>query len=207
MVFLIYALKSNPKKFGYICVPYKHDKLTIDLKDRWSSSRNISSIYFVTATFSDECKSYFPSSTNHYMLAKFDDYEKLVKDAEKFTNTSPTFTFSVDDVLFERNTESEQRFISVCYITYNEPEFVSSIANVIVKKDKIQQAVFAHMDVFCHEEQKFTFPHRAIIVLEVVDNRSPQSIGKYCEKTRKDISRKGVIMNNFVNLSILEKLK
>jgi len=46
-----------------------------------------------------------------------------------------------------------------------------------------------------------------IVVLEVSDDRSPQSINKYCENTRKDISRKGVVMNNFVSLSLLEKLK
>jgi len=41
----------------------------------------------------------------------------------------------------------------------------------------------------------------------VADERSPQSINQYCEKTRQDISRKGVIMNNFVSFSLLEKLK
>ena len=46
-----------------------------------------------------------------------------------------------------------------------------------------------------------------IVVFEVSDERSPQSINQYCEKIRKDISRKGVIMNNFVSLSLLEKLK
>ena len=82
-------MKSNPKKTGYACVPYQHDKFSIDVKDMWISSRNIKSIYFVTATFSDECKPYFPFSTNHYLLAKFDDEEKLVKDAAKFTNSKP----------------------------------------------------------------------------------------------------------------------
>jgi len=72
-------LNSTPKKSGYICVPYQHDKFSIDVKDMWISSRNVKSIYFVTATFSDECKPYFPFSTNHYLLAKFDDEEKLVK--------------------------------------------------------------------------------------------------------------------------------
>ena len=70
-------LHTNTKS-GYICVPYQHDKFSIDVKDMWSSSRNIKSIYFVTATFSDECKPYFPSSTNHYLLAKFEDEEKLI---------------------------------------------------------------------------------------------------------------------------------
>ena len=201
-------LKSNPKKSGYVCVPYQHDKFSIDVKEMWNSSRNIKSIYFVTATFSDECKPYFPFSANHYLLAKFDDEEKFIKDAEKFTNNKPSFVFTVDDELFERDLDSERSFISTYYLEYNDPDALSDIANIIVKKDKIRQAGFAHMNLFCDDKPKFTFPYtEKLIVLELSDDRSPQSINKYCEKTRQDISRKGVVMNNFVSLSLLEKLK
>ena len=201
-------LNSKPKKSGYVCVPYQHDKFSIDVKDMWSSSRNIKSIYFVTATFSDECKPYFPFSTNHYLLAKFDDEQKLLKDTGKFTNSKPSFVFTVDNELFERDLDSERRFISTYYLEYNDPDALSDIANIIVKKDKIRQAGFAHMNLFCDDKPKFTFPYtEKLIVLELSDDRSPQSINKYCEKTRQDISRKGVVMNNFVSLSLLEKLK
>ncbi len=200
-------LSADQKKSGYICIPYKHDKFTVNVKEILSSSRNIKSIYFGTATFSDESKSYFPSSTNHYMLAKFENHQKLIKDVKKFTNSSPSFVFSVDDELFERDVNLEQKFISMYYITYNDLDTISTIANVIAKKEKIRQAGFAHMDLFCHDQPKFTFPYTKIIVLEVSDERSPQSIFKYCEKTRQDIARKGVLMNNFVNLSLLDKLK
>ena len=201
-------LNSTPKKSGYICVPYQHDKFSIDVKDMWISSRNIKSIYFVTATFSDECKPYFPFSTNHYLLAKFDDEEKLVKDAAKFTNSKPTFVFTVDNELFERDFDKEQSFISTYYLEYNDSEAIADVAKIIVKKDKIRQAGFAHLNLFCSEEPKFVFPHaEKIVVIEVSDDRSPQSINQYCEKTRQNISRKGVVMNNFVSLSLLEKLK
>ena len=201
-------LNSKPKKSGYVCVPYQHDKFSIDVKDMWSSSRNIKSIYFVTATFSDECKPYFPFSANHYLLAKFDDEQKLIKDAEKFTNSKPSFVFTVDNELFERDLDSERSFISTYYLEYNDPDALSDIANIIVKKDKIRQAGFAHLNLFCDDKPKFTFPYtEKLVVLELSDDRSPQSINKYCEKTRQDISRKGVVMNNFVSLSLLEKLK
>ena len=201
-------LNSKPKKSGYICVPYQHDKFSIDVKDMWSSSRNIKSIYFVTATFSDECKQYFPFSANHYLFAKFDDEQKLIKDAEKFTNSKPSFVFTVDNELFERDLDSERSFISTYYLEYNDPDALSDIANTIVKKGKIRQAGFAHVNMFCDDKPKFTFPYtEKLIVLELSDDRSPQSINKYCEKTRQDISRKGVVMNNFVSLSLLEKLK
>ena len=174
----------------------------------WISSRNIKSIYFVTATFSDECKPYFPFSTNHYLLAKFDDEEKLVKDAAKFTNSKPTFVFTVDNELFERDFDKEQSFISTYYLEYNDSEAIADVAKIIVKKDKIRQAGFAHLSLFCSEKPKLVFPHtEKIVVLEVADDRSPQSINQYCEKARQNISRKGVVMNNFVSLSLLEKLK
>ena len=201
-------MNSTPKKSGYICVPYQHDKFSIDVKDMWISSRNIKSIYFVTATFSDECKPYFPFSTNHYLLAKFDDEEKLVKDAAKFTNSKPAFVFTVDDEIFERDFDKEQKFISAYYLEYNDSEAISDIAKIIVKKDKIRQAGFAHLNLFCSDKPKFVFPHTdKIVIIEVSDERSPQSINQYCEKTRQNISRKGVVMYNFVSLSLLEKLK
>ena len=201
-------LNSNPKKSGYVCVPYQHDKFSIDVKDMWTSSRNIKSIYFVTATFSEECKQYFPFLTNHYLLAKFNDEEKLVKDATKFTNSKPAFVFTVDNELFERSLDNEQSFVSTYYLEYNDSDAISDVAKIIVKKDKIRQAGFAHLNLFCSDKPKFTFPHaQKIVIIEVSDERSPQSINQYCEKTRQDISRKGVVMNNFVSLSLLEKLK
>ena len=201
-------LNSNPKKSGYACVPYQHDKFSIDVKDMWTSSRNIKSIYFVTATFSEECKPYFPFLTNHYLLAKFNDEEKLVKDATKFTNSKPAFVFTVDNELFERNLDNEQSFVSTYYLEYNDSDAISDVAKIIVKKDKIRQAAFAHLDLFCSDKPKFTFPHtQKIVTIEVSDDRSPQSINQYCEKTRQNISRKGVVMYNFVSLSLLEKLK
>ena len=201
-------LKKKTKKSGYVCVPYQHDKFSIGVKDMWDNSRNIESIYFVAATFADECKPYFPSSTNHYLLAKFHDEEKLIKDAEKFTISKPSFVFTVDNQLFERDLDNEENFISTYYLEYHDPVAISDVADTLVKKGKIRQAGFTHLKLFCNEKPKFTFPHtEKIVVLEVSDDRSPQSINQYCEKTRQDISRKGVIMNNFVSFSLLEKLK
>ena len=201
-------LKVKIKKSGYACVPYQHDKFSIGVKDMWDNSRNIKSIYFVAATFSDECKSYFPHSTNHYLLAKFNDEEKLIKDAEKFTISKPSFVFTVDNQLFERNLDNDETFISTYYLEYDDPDAISDVARTIVKKDKIRQAAFAHLDLFCTDKPKFAFPHiKKMVVLEVSDERSPQSINQYCQKMRQDISRKGVVMNNFVSVSLLEKLK
>ena len=198
----------NPKNSGYICVPYKHDKLSIKIKDLWTSSRNIKTIHFVTITFSEDSKPYFPSSTNHYLLAKFVDNKKVLQQAQKFVNNNPSFVFSIDDEFFQRNIETECNFVSLYYLEYDDPSDLSETGMMIAKKEKIRQGVLAHMELCCTEPPKLTFPFaEKIVILEVSDERSPQSINQYCEKTRKDISRKGVIMNNFVSLSLLEKLK
>ena len=64
------------------------------------------------------------------------------------------------------------------------------------------------MDLFCNEEPKFNFPYNEnIVVLEVSSEKSHQSVNKYCERTRRDVSRKGITMTNLVSLSVLEKLK
>ena len=167
------------EKSGYICVPYQHDKFSIAVKDMLDNSRNIKSIYFVAATFSDECKSYFPHSTNHYLLAKFYDEEKLVKDAEKFTNVKPSFVFTVDNQLFERDLENEENFISTYYLEYHDPDAISDVATTVVKKDKIRQAGFAHLNLFFADKPKFEFPQtEKIVILEVSDESSPQSINQ-----------------------------
>ena len=201
-------MDPDTKHHGYVCVPYNHDKITLDVKNMWNSSRNIKSIYFVTITFSNEIKPYFPTLTNHYMLAKFEDSQKIIKDANKFTNINPSFVFSVDEKLFERYTGEEQRFVSMYYIEYNDLDVITDIANTLVSKEKIQQAGFAHMNSFCQNKPKFTFPYEdKIVILEVADNRSHQSICKYCDKISQEVSRKGVTLHNFASLSLLEKLK
>ena len=208
MILLVSILKLDSKCNGYICVPYTHDKFTVNVKEMLSSSRNIKTIHFVTATFSDEIKAYFPTSTNHYMLAKFDDNQKIIRDATKFTNINPSFVFSIDEKLFERNTDDEQRFISFYYLEYFDHEIITELANTLVMKDKVYQAGFARLDLFCKLKPKFTFPYmEKLVILEATDQRSHQSICKYCEKISQDMSRKGVLMHNFVSLSILEKLK
>ena len=201
-------LNKVTKQYGYVCIPYNHDKITLDVKDMWDSSRNIKSIYFATITFSNEIKAYFPTLTNHYMLAKFEDGRKLIKEADKFTNTSPSFVFSIDEKFFERSIDDEQRFVSIYYLEYDDLDIVTDIADTIGRKEKIQQAGFAHMNLFCHNKPKFTFPYEdKIVIVEVADSKSHQSICKYCDKISYDMSRKGVTMHNFASLSLLEKLK
>ena len=76
------------------------------------------------------------------------------------------------------------------------------------RRDKIGISGFGNMKLFAKETPKFTFPYSDhIVMFEISSKKSHQSDNKYCEQTRRDICRKGIIMNNLVSFSILEKLK
>jgi len=194
---------------GYVCAPYMHNHDSIELKDIWSHSKNIQYMYFVTATFSNETKPYFTSCANHYILAKFKDNKKILKELKKFKQDKTSFIFNMDDGLFERETEGSTNFVSVYYLEYGDSiDDFREVANVIAKRVKVSQAGIGHMDVFSNEPPKFTFPYsNNIVVLEVSSEKSHQSVNQYCEKTRRDVCRKGITMTNLVSLSILDTLK
>jgi len=186
-----------------------HDHQSIEMKDLWSNSKNIDDMYFVTATFSGESSPYFSSCANHYLLARFKDNKKMIKDLSKYVYEKPSFMFSMDDDLFEREAEGNMNFVSVYYLEYSESQDdISEVANVVAKREKVGKAGIGHMDVISKKPPKFTFPYsNNIVVLEVSSNKSHQSVNQYCERTRRDVSRKGITMTNLVGLSILEKLK
>jgi hypothetical protein len=200
--------EENPIN-GYVCAPYFHNHDSIELKDEWSRSKNIEDMYFVTATFSSESKPYFSSRANHYLLAKFKDNKKIIKELSKFQTEKTSFVFSMDDNLFEREADGSMNFVSVYYLEYGDSvEDYSEVASVVAKRDKVGRAGLGHMEIYSNEPPKFTFPYSDnIVVLEVSSEKSHQSVNQYCEKTRRDVSRKGITMTNLVGLSILEKLK
>ncbi len=194
---------------GYVCAPYLHTHGSIELKESWINSKNIEKLFFVTGTFSSESKPYFSDSTNHYLLAKFKDSTQISKDLSVHNQEKTTFVFNIKDDLFQREVHGETNFVSVYYIEYGEDdEDLQEIANLLLKRDKIERAGLGNMNTFCSNPSKFTFPFSEnILVLEVASEKSHQSVKKYCEKTRRDVNRKGLILTNLMSLSILEQLK
>ncbi|MCV0372067.1 MAG: hypothetical protein K5793_00720 [Nitrosarchaeum sp.] len=195
--------------FGYVCAPYLHNHESIELKEKWASSKNIEKLYFVTGTFSSESKPYFSDSTNHYLLAKFKDSSIISKDLAKHNQEKTSFVFNIRDDLFERETKGITNFVSVYYLEYGESgEDLQDIAHLLIKRDKIHIAGLGFLDTFCTVPSKFTFPYSDnIVVIEVTSEKSHQSVKKYCDETRRDINRKGLTMTNLVSLSILDVLK
>lgn len=194
---------------GYVCAPYLHTHESISLKELWIDSKNIEKLFFVTGTFSSESKPYFSDSTNHYLLAKFKDSNEISKSLLEHNQEKTSFVFNIQHDLFQREVQGDTNFVSVYYMEYGEDgDDLQDIANLLLKREKIEKAGFGVMNTHCLTPSKFTFPYsQNIVVIEVASEKSHQSVKKYCEQTRRDVNRKGLTMTNLVSLSILESLK
>ena len=194
---------------GYVCAPYLHDHDSIELKDSWVSSKNIESLYFVTATFSEDSKPYFITSSNHYILAKYKDPEKISKEIISIDSDKPSFLFNIDDSIFDRPFTEKTNFISIYYLEYGDSKSdLRDVSAHIARREKVYRAGFGNLTLLSKESPKFAFPYSDhIVMLEISSDKSHQSDNKYCEQTRRDIVRKGIVMNNLVSLSILETMK
>ena len=191
---------------GYVCTPHeKHCDLLIDL---WRQNNIISDIYFVTATFSDETLPYFPKRANHYIVASFTDVQIVLEDMRSQNMDSLSFIFSLDSAFFERCGE-KLNYISTYFTKYSYSEMeICDIENVIIKRERVKKASLANIRILTTDQLKFTFPYsRNVIVLEVEGEKTHQSDQKYCERTRREVARKGISLNNLMSFSILEKLK
>ena len=202
-------LKQALSYSGYVCAPYSHTHDSVKLKDTWTNSKNIEKLYFVTGTFSSDSKPYFSNSTNHYILAKFKDSEQISKDLTLHNQEKTSFVFNIKDDLFQREVKGTTNFVSIYYLEYGDDgDDLQEIANLLLKRDKIEIAGLGNLTTFCLTPPKFTFPYsESIVVLEVSSEKSHQSVSKYCDQTRRDINRKGLTMTSLMNLSILDTLK
>ena len=207
--FVVVMSKLELSYSGYVCAPYLHNHDSVELKETWTKSKNIEKMYFVTGTFSIESKPYFSDSTNHYILAKFKDSEQISKDLAVHNQVKTSFVFNIKDDLFQREVQGNTNFVSVYYLEYGDDgDDLQEIANLLLKRDKIEIAGLGNMNTFCLNTSKFTFPYSEnIVVIEVASEKSHQSVKKYCDQTRRDINRKGMTMTNLMSLSILDKLK
>ena len=194
---------------GYVCAPYLHDHDSIELKDNWVLSKNIESLYFVTATFSEDSKPYFTTSSNHYILAKYKDSEKISKEITSIDSDKPSFLFKIDDSIFDRPFTDKTNFVSIYYLEYGDSKSdLRDVSAHIARREKVYRAGFGNLTLLSKKSPKFAFPYSDhIVMLELSSDKSHQSDNKYCEQTRRDICRKGIVMNNLVSLSILETMK
>lgn len=176
--------------------------------ENWNKSGNVIDIYFVTATFSDESIPYFPNKANHYMLASFRDITGILEDIKRYNMDRLSFMFSFSSPLFERNGD-RLNYVSLYFTKYTSGDpAISDLANAIARRERVKKASLAQMQLLAAEQPKFTFPYsKNLVILEVEGEATHQTDQKYCERTRRDVARKGIALNNLVSFSILEKLR
>jgi hypothetical protein len=191
---------------GYLCIP--HDKQSGSLLENWKKSDNIVDIYFVTATFSEESTPYFPNKANHYILASFTDVIGIVDDIRYHKMDRLSLMFSFSNPLFERIGD-KLNYVSLYFTKYtNGDAEICELANAIARREKVKKASLAQMKLLASEQPRFTFPYsKNLLILEVEGKKTHQTDQKYCERTRRDVARMGISLNNLVSFSILEKLK
>ena len=194
---------------GYVCAPYLHNRDSLELKESWTSSKNVEKLFFVTGTFSNDSQPYFSTSANHYLLAKFKDNSIIEKELSNHVQEKTSFVFNIHDDLFEREVLGEINFISIYYLEYDEgEEDLQEIAGILLKREKIEIAGLGKMTTTCSIPSKFTFPYSEnIVVIEVASEKSHQSVKKYCDQTQRDVTRKGFTLSSLLSLSILDQLK
>ena len=194
---------------GYACVPYLQNEAFTELKNSFEKSDSINDLYFVTATFSEDGRAYFPSRSNTYLLARFQDRSKIMEQIEKCTQETPTFVFTKNDELFERLDDVNLNLLSIYYLEYGDgPSDISDLSFVVAKRERVRRAEMGNLRLSSSKIQKFTFPYSEnLIVLEVSSDSKHQADNKYCEKTRKEVQRKGIGMTNLINMSVIEKIK
>jgi predicted transcriptional regulator len=194
---------------GYVCVPYLQNNSFNTMKNTFERSDFVNEMYFVTATFSEDGRAYFPSRSNTYLLARFNDRSKIMNEVEKCDQETPTFVFTKNDEFFERLDDDNLNLLSVYYLEHGDSQSdLSELGYVVAKRDRVRRAEMGSLKLSTSQIQKFTFPYEEnLIVLEVSSDSKHQADNKYCEKTKKEVQRKGIGMTTLLNLSVIEKIK
>ena len=191
---------------GYICTP--HQKLSAPLLNHWKRSDNIDVMYFVASTFSSESIPYFPNKANHYILASFREKDIVIEDINRQSTDRLSLIFNLNSSLFERACE-RLNYISIYFTKYTYGNIeIEDLTNAIFKRDRVKKASLASIQILTPGQLRFIFPYsKNAIVLEVDGEKTYQSDQKYCERTRRDVARRGILLSNLVSFSILDKLK
>jgi hypothetical protein len=191
---------------GYVCYP--RDNHTQNLIENWKNSEIVKDLYFATATFAFESKPYFPNNSNQYILVKYVGLDKIVEAISEYQSpNSSLFLFNNETELFEKYHEKVS-YVSIYYTRYDQDNHeLRDIAGILARRDMVVSANLGNLKFINNKKLPFIFPHADnIVILEVDGKKSRQSDQNYCEKTRKDVARKGIALINLVSFSILEKL-
>lgn len=202
-------MSGDASEGGYVCVPYLQNNDFTALRNSFQESDFVDDMYFVTATFSEDGRAYFPSHSNTYLLARFKNRSLVMDKVAKCALDTPTFVFTKHDELFERLSDESLNLVSIYYLEYGDTiSDLSDLGFIVAKRHRVRRAELGDVKLSTTQIQKFTFPYEDnLIVLEVSSDNKHQADHKYCEKTRKEVQRKGIGMTSLLNLSVIERLK
>ncbi len=193
-----------------VCVHYMHDENTKNLKSQWLESSYVRDVYFATVTYSNEFASYLTEYVNHYMVATYVNRDAVVKDIYRYVPSRLSIFFSSKKDILDRPKISRLNFISVNVLKrgYGRLE-IKDLEYVFARKQwRIKSASLVNMAIIPERALKFTYPYADnVLLLQLDSDESHISEQRYCEKVRMDIIRRGIYIENLINLSILEQLK
>jgi hypothetical protein len=151
---------------------------------------------------------YFPNKANRCILAFFKDKQIVIEDVNRQSNGRLSLMFNLNGSLFER-TGDRLNYISIYFTKYTYGDLeIDDLANAIAKRDRVKKASLANIQILTTGQLRFVFPYsKNAIMLEVEGEKTHQSDQKYCERTRRDVARRGILLSNLVSFSILDKLK
>ena len=111
------------------------------MKNTFEKSDFIDNMYFVTATFSEDGRAYFPSRSNTYLLARFKDRSQIMNEVEKCDQETPTFVFTKNDEFFERLEDDNLNLLSFYYLEHSDSESdLSELGNIVAKRNRVRRA-------------------------------------------------------------------
>ena len=107
--------------------------------------------------------------------------------------------------LFERSGD-KLNYVSLYFTKYtNGDAAISQLANAIARRERVKKASLAQMKLLASEQPKFIFPYsKNLLILELEGEKTHQTDQKYCERTRHDVARMGISLNNLVTFLFLK---
>ena len=191
---------------GYACVPYRHDASSVLLRNHWIKSSHIHSLFFATATFTQESKLYFEDFANHYIMACFGDMSIIQRDLARFEGGT-SFVFALNRPLADTNTD-DSSLISFYYEQYTDRYDGSGIEDVFESHSMVARASRGYLKTVSLRPPRFAFPYRDnIVALEATGHTGHLRLNQYCEKTKAELVRRGITLSRMMSVSVLETLK
>lgn len=171
--------------------------------DEISSMDGVIDVVDAAPTLDKSVADFFPSIASYYVLARTDGSDISLENLSGLDKTKLAFKIATKD-LFSRTGQDKTRYISLYYTKYaTENSGLRDAAKIVARRDMVYRASLGEMIVL-GPKPKFDFPYKNnMFILEVGGDATHIAQFSYCEKTRRNVSRCGVSLNNMISLSVM----